>query len=74
MTTQIISQDSLAEALVSSGRSPEIAPADDVYGWLIGSWKLDVAATALTFPLATSRAKFISDGCWKAVLSRMYGL
>jgi hypothetical protein len=42
MTTQIISQDSLAEALVSSGRSPEIAPADDVYGWLIGSWELDV--------------------------------
>jgi hypothetical protein len=42
MTTQIISQDSLAEALVSSGRSPEIAAADDVYGWLIGSWELDV--------------------------------
>ena len=42
MTTQIISQDSLAEALVSQGRSPEIASADDVYGWLIGSWELDV--------------------------------
>jgi hypothetical protein len=42
MTTQIISQDPLAEALSSPGRSPEIAPADDVYGWLIGSWELDV--------------------------------
>jgi hypothetical protein len=30
------------EALASSERSPEIASADDVYGWLIGSWELDV--------------------------------
>ena len=30
------------EALASSERSPEIASADDVYGWLAGSWELDV--------------------------------
>jgi hypothetical protein len=28
--------------LISSGRSPEISDADDVYGWLVGSWELDV--------------------------------
>lgn len=30
------------DALTAQGRSPEIPEADDVYGWLIGSWKLDV--------------------------------
>jgi len=30
------------EAVPSAGRSQEIAPEDDVYGWLIGSWGLDV--------------------------------
>ena len=28
--------------LASPGRSPEIPESDDVYGWLIGSWNLDV--------------------------------
>ncbi|HEX6738387.1 MAG TPA: hypothetical protein VF310_08955 [Vicinamibacteria bacterium] len=28
--------------LAASGRSPEIPEADDVYGWLVGSWDLDV--------------------------------
>jgi hypothetical protein len=42
MTTQIISQVPFMETLSAPGRSPEIAPADDVYGWLIGSWELDV--------------------------------
>lgn len=27
--------------LHSSGRAPEIAEADDLYGWLVGSWHLD---------------------------------
>ena len=31
-----------ASALVASGRSPEIPESLDVYGWLIGSWELDV--------------------------------
>jgi len=30
------------DALAAPERSPEIAAADDVYGWLVGSWKLDV--------------------------------
>ena len=29
-------------ALTASGRGPEIPEASDVYGWLIGSWHLDV--------------------------------
>lgn len=29
-------------ALAASGRSSEILEADDVYGWLVGSWELDV--------------------------------
>jgi hypothetical protein len=29
-------------ALLATGRSPEIPEAADVYGWLVGSWELDV--------------------------------
>lgn len=29
-------------ALAAAGRSPEIPESADVYGWLIGSWELDV--------------------------------
>jgi len=38
----MITQDSFLEVLSPSGRSPEIPETLDVYGWLIGSWKLDV--------------------------------
>ncbi len=29
-------------ALTDAGRSPEIAEADDLYGWLVGGWELEV--------------------------------
>jgi hypothetical protein len=32
------------EILPSAGRAWEIAPEDDLYGWLIGSWELDLTA------------------------------
>ena len=32
----------LPTALLSPGRSPEIPEASDVYGWLVGSWTLEV--------------------------------
>ena len=32
----------LHAALSAAGRSPEIPESDDVYGWLVGSWDLDV--------------------------------
>jgi hypothetical protein len=35
-------QMGLQTALFSTGRSPETAAADDVYGWLSGSWDLEV--------------------------------
>jgi hypothetical protein len=34
--------DTFLEVLLCPGRAAEIAPEDDVYGWLIGSWELDV--------------------------------
>lgn len=34
--------DGFHAALVSAERAPEISEADDVYGWLVGSWELDV--------------------------------
>jgi hypothetical protein len=33
---------SFSAALTAPGRAPEITEASDVYGWLIGSWDLDV--------------------------------
>jgi hypothetical protein len=38
----MIVYDSLLAILSVSGRSPEIPEAADAYGWLIGSWELDV--------------------------------
>lgn len=32
----------LHAALMASSRSPEIPESEDVYGWLVGSWDLDV--------------------------------
>jgi hypothetical protein len=36
------SHDGFQTALTAAGRSPEIPEVSDVYGWLIGSWELDV--------------------------------
>jgi hypothetical protein len=33
---------SFVEAVIATGRSPEIPEAADVYGWLVGAWDLDV--------------------------------
>jgi hypothetical protein len=38
----MVTHESLLEILSPSGRSPEIPETLDVYGWLIGSWELDV--------------------------------
>lgn len=32
----------MMQALAATGRAPEIPPEADLYGWLEGSWKLDV--------------------------------
>src|SRR4051812_13577074 len=31
-----------SETLVSTGLSPEVPPEADIYGWLVGSWELEV--------------------------------
>ena len=41
-TIEAIRQALELPGLVAQGRSPEIPEAKDVYGWLIGSWELDV--------------------------------
>ncbi|HEU5415312.1 MAG TPA: hypothetical protein VFW31_16210 [Candidatus Angelobacter sp.] len=42
MTTTHTLTDSFLTLLAAAGRSPEIEAAMDVYGWLVGSWQLDV--------------------------------
>ena len=41
-TFEAVQQALELPGLVAQGRSPEIPEAMDVYGWLIGSWELDV--------------------------------
>jgi hypothetical protein len=36
--------DPFVETLAATGRSPDINPEDDLYGFLIGSWELDLVA------------------------------
>jgi hypothetical protein len=42
MNARYIETDSLEKALLFEGRSAEIPETEDIYGWLIGSWELDV--------------------------------
>ena len=42
MTTMAETRTAFEQVLTASGRSPEIPESADVYGWLIGSWELDV--------------------------------
>ena len=42
MNTALIDTDSFVRTLVASSRSPEIPEEMDLYGWLVGSWELEV--------------------------------
>jgi hypothetical protein len=42
MTRETTAQGALNEVLAATGRSPEIPESADCYGWLAGSWALDV--------------------------------
>jgi hypothetical protein len=46
------------EALVAAGRSTKISESDDVYGWLVGRWDLDVYRDGL--PPSSGEVHF----CW----------
>lgn len=41
-TIKNVTAGGFSGALVASARSPEIPESDDVYGWLVGDWKLEV--------------------------------
>src|SRR5262245_37384702 len=41
-STTLTETDAMHAALAAAGRSDEIPEAQDAYGWLIGSWELDV--------------------------------
>ena len=41
-TTEVRQKNDFHGVLASPGRSPEIPESADIYGWLIGSWKLEV--------------------------------
>jgi hypothetical protein len=42
MTTAIETAHTAVLSLVADTRAPEISESDDIYGWLAGSWELDV--------------------------------
>jgi hypothetical protein len=42
MDATYIETDSLAKALLAESRSLDIPETEDIYGWMIGSWELDV--------------------------------
>ena len=42
--TTFIETNGMHAALAASGRSPDIPESNDAYGWLVGSWELDVTA------------------------------
>jgi hypothetical protein len=47
MTTSAVSQrEDFLNLLAASARSPEIPESHDVYGWLVGSWDLEVVRYA----------------------------
>ena len=39
---QIAPSNGFFAVLAATGRSPEISDSDDLYGWLVGDWELDV--------------------------------
>jgi hypothetical protein len=41
-STMLVELGPMHTVLAAAGRSPEIPEEMDVYGWLIGSWELDV--------------------------------
>lgn len=42
MGATISEREGFQEVLAARGRSPEITESEDVYGWLVGSWELEV--------------------------------
>ena len=63
MTSTESRYQSFISSLVASGRSPEIPESSDVYGWLVGSWELEVLHYK-TVDLSSQNVKGEVHFCW----------
>lgn len=63
MTSNESVYQDFVSSLVASGRSPEIPESGDVYGWLVGSWELDVLHYK-TVDLTSQNIKGEVHFCW----------
>ena len=63
MTSNKSAYKDFVTSLVASGRSTEIPESADIYGWLIGSWELDVLHYK-TFDLSSQNIKGEVHFCW----------
>ena len=63
MTANKSVNQNFVSTLVASGRSPEIPESADVYGWLVGSWELDVLHYK-TIDLSSRNIKGEVHFCW----------
>jgi hypothetical protein len=61
-SNKLVYQD-FVSSLVASGRSPEIPESADVYGWLVGSWELEVLHYK-TVNLSSQNVKGEVHFCW----------
>ena len=58
MNATLTQTDPMHSALASASRSPDIPEAMDVYGWLVGSWELDVVGYDDNVIRSTGEAHF----------------
>ncbi len=63
MTSNKSAYQDFVSSLVASGRSPEIPESADVYGWLVGSWELNVLHYK-TVDLSSQNMKGEVHFCW----------
>src|SRR5688500_14051954 len=63
MTSTESRYQNFISSLVTSGRSPEISELADVYGWLVGSWELEVLHYK-TGDLSSQNVKGEVHFCW----------
>jgi hypothetical protein len=64
MNTILAQSSALSDALAYPGRAPEIEEGDDIYGWLVGSWELDIR----TYWVAVSERKLKGEAHFGWVL------
>jgi hypothetical protein len=68
----ILESNSMHSALATAGRSHEIPEALDAYGWLIGSWELELVGYDDEGNVMHTTGEAHLHECWKAALCRTY--